>query len=84
VKTIPVTDAPPGVTTVSSTGPTVPAGDVRVHDVVVTQTVVSAGVLPNENVAEPTTKPAPVTVVTVPPPMGPETTVADARVGTMS
>ena len=57
--------------TVTSTVPATPAGEVAVQVVVVEQLTEVSAVSPKAAVVEPTTKPVPVMVTTVPPGTGP-------------
>ena len=62
---------PPGVVTVTSTVPAAPAGEVAVQVVVDEHDTAVAAVAAKAAVVEPTTKPVPLKVTTVPPARGP-------------
>ena len=66
-----VAEVPPGVVTVMSTVPAASDGEVAVHEVVDEHETAVPAVVANLTVVEPTTKPVPVMVTTVPPTNGP-------------
>ncbi len=66
-----VAEVPPGVVTVTSTAPAVPAGAVAVREVADTTVKPVAAVDPKVTAVAPV-KPVPVTVTLVPPAVGPE------------
>ena len=72
-------DVPPAVVTVTSTLP-VPAGDVTVNVVALTNVTLVPGVAPNWTVAT-TLNPVPVTVTAVPPLAGPPEGLMPLTVG---
>ena len=75
---------PPGVVTVRSTMPAEPEGALAVHEVVDEQLTAVAGFEPNLAELEPTTKPVPVTLTTVPPTSGPALGLMAETLGTGS
>ena len=75
---------PPGVVTVMSTVPADSAGEVAVQRIVVEQLTEVPAVVPNLAVVEPTTKPVPAMVTTVPLPRGPPVRLSEVTVGTAS
>jgi hypothetical protein len=79
-----MTLVPPEVVTVRSTIPVDSAGDVAEQVVVVEQVTVVAAVDPKRAVVDPTTKPEPVTVTTVPPASGPAAGLIPVTVGMAS
>ena len=79
-----VDEVPPGVVTVMSTTPAEPAGDVAEHEVLDEQLTAVPALPPKATVDEPTTKPVPVIVTAVPPPIGPAFGLTEVTVGTTS
>ena len=75
---------PPGVVTVMSTTPADSPGEVAVHEVDDEQLTEVPDEVPNLAVLEPTTKPVPVMVTTVPPAIGPATGVIPVTLGVAS
>jgi hypothetical protein len=75
---------PPGVVTVTSTTPADSPGEVAVHEVDDEQLTEVPDEVPNLAVLEPTTKPVPVMVTTVPPAIGPATGVIPVTLGVAS
>jgi hypothetical protein len=75
---------PPGVVTVTSTTPADSPGEVAVHEVDDEQLTEVPDEVPNLAVLEPTTKPVPVMVTTVPPAIGPATGVIPVTLGVES
>ena len=73
-----------GVLTVTSAAPAVPAGEVTLHEVADLQITLVPALAPNLTVVEPTTKPPPVMVTTVPPASGPVLGMRPVTVGTLS
>ena len=79
----PVAEVPPGVVTVMSTVPAEPAG--AVAEIWVAElTVAAAGAAPKATVELPATKPVPVTVTTVDPPVPPPVGTMPVTVGALS
>ena len=76
----PVVLVPPGVATVTSTVPAVPAGEVAVICEEVTTVTLLATFAPNLTVGGPA-KLVPVIVTAVPPPVGPEVGLMPVTVG---
>ena len=79
-----VADVPPGVVTVMSTTPADSAGDVAVHEVLEEQLTEVPALPPKATVLEPTTKPVPVIVTTVPAESGPKSGLMAPTVGARS
>ena len=75
---------PPGVVTVTSTTPADSPGEVAVHEVDDEQLTEVPDEAPNLAVLEPTTKPVPEMVTTVPPAIAPATGVIPVTLGVAS
>jgi hypothetical protein len=76
-----VSDVPPGVVTVTSTVPGLPAGAVTLQLVVEEQLTELTTVVPNCTVIEPSTNELPVIATVVPPAAGPELGLTAVTVG---
>jgi len=74
-------EVPPGVVTVTVTLPGDPGGEVAVHVVADEHETPVAAAVPKSTVVEPTTKPVPVMVITVPPIRGPASGVTEVTEG---
>jgi hypothetical protein len=76
-----IADVPPGVVTVTVTGPAVPAGAVVVTCLVKPNVTAVAGVESNRTVVGPLRKFAPFTVTVFPPATGPSAEASPVTVG---